>query len=109
MPLFTLPGVPTDIWTCKIGETLPNPLPKGADAPIRKAVEQAYKEITGFEADFCFSGWGGMLTSGERNSIAGPVPSLDDMAREQITLLKEVGILDRVINFALQDKLLGLN
>jgi hypothetical protein len=33
------------------------------------AVERAYREITGFEPEFLFSGWGGSLTKGERKVV----------------------------------------
>lgn len=68
-----------DIWRCKIGENIgPNSLPSGADAPMRQAVKKAYKELTGLEPDFIFSGWGSELTDGERyvvDPINNPSPS----------------------------------
>jgi hypothetical protein len=62
------------IWECKIGmrEGTKVRLPGGADAPMRKAVERAFLELTGVEAHFNFSGWGGTLTRGEREVIDGP-------------------------------------
>ncbi len=54
-----------NIWTCKIGENV-DALPPGADSPMRAAVARAYREITGRDPDFIFSGWGGALTEGER-------------------------------------------
>lgn len=53
------------IWTCKIGGVYEGDLPDGADAPMRRAVEKAYREITGVDADFNFSGWGGELSASE--------------------------------------------
>jgi|GEM_PF-5455912 len=52
------------IWDCKIGIKAGTSvvLPAGSDFPMRVAVEKAFKEITGLDADFCFSGWGGELT-----------------------------------------------
>ena len=52
------------IWTCKIGEV--TNMPAGGDAPLRNAVAKAYRELTGQDDDFIFSGWGGELTEGER-------------------------------------------
>lgn len=52
------------IWTCKIGE-IAN-VPAAGDAPLRDAVVKAYRELTGQDDDFIFSGWGGELTEGER-------------------------------------------
>jgi hypothetical protein len=54
-----------EIWFCKIGET-DRSLPYGADFPMRRAVEAAYREITGEASAFIFSGWGGDLTESER-------------------------------------------
>lgn len=54
------------IWTCKIGEVDAEKLPCGADLPMRKAIVAAYRQITGEEPEFIFSGWGGELDEGER-------------------------------------------
>lgn len=56
------------IWTCKIGGNLPN-LPDGADTPMREATRRAYKELTGVEAEFSFTGWGGTLDERERDEL----------------------------------------
>jgi hypothetical protein len=56
------------IWECKIGEDVVE-LPPGADGPMRMAVGVAYKAVTGKEAKFCFSGWGGQLTPIERDCV----------------------------------------
>lgn len=48
------------IWYCKIGECTEEELHdrfgRGMDSPMRAAVEQAYREITGKEPNFIFSG-----------------------------------------------------
>lgn len=56
------------IWYCKIGECEQADLDKwnGADLPMREAIARAYKEVTGKEPDFIFSGWGAELTEPER-------------------------------------------
>lgn len=54
------------IWQCKIGEVDASKLPSGADLPMRKAIARAYKEITGEDPQFIFSGWGAELTEDER-------------------------------------------
>lgn len=56
------------IWGCKIGLKPGKSvvLPGGCDAPMRRAVEEAFLRITGQEADFCFSGWGEELTKDEK-------------------------------------------
>lgn len=53
-------------WSCRIGEIPRDKLGGGLDAPMRDAVERAYREVTGEEPKFVFSGWGGGLSPGER-------------------------------------------
>lgn len=65
------------IWDCKIGEIDPLKLPKGADGPMRKAIEKAYYDLTGEWPDFVFSGWGAELTEGERRVIEESDEDLD--------------------------------
>ena len=57
------------IWDCKIGEVDESLLPDGADWPMRRAVQEAYRQLTGKEPQFTFSGWGGSLTEGEREVV----------------------------------------
>jgi hypothetical protein len=68
----------TKIWYCKIGECTEEELhriyPHGADLPMRRAVEKAYLEITGKEADFTFSGWGAELSEPERAVVENREP-----------------------------------
>lgn len=61
------------IWECKIGlkEGTVVEMPGGSDFPMRMAVEKAFKEITGLECDFNFSGWGAELTELEKAVING--------------------------------------
>lgn len=62
------------IWSCKIGEIDGNSIPSDADNPMRKAVEKAYRELTGEDAKFTFSGWGGELTELERAVVENRLP-----------------------------------
>lgn len=62
------------IWSCKIGEASPGQVPPGADAPMREAVERAYREITGEDPKFIFSGWGAELDEGERAVVENRLP-----------------------------------
>lgn len=66
-------NVPHGIWACKIGEAgvLHE---RGLDLPMRKAVAAAYREITGEEPDFIFSGWRGELTEPERAVVENRLP-----------------------------------
>ncbi len=57
-------------WDCKIGEIDEDLLPDGADQPLRDAVAKAYKRLTGRDANFLFSGWGGTLTESERAVVS---------------------------------------
>jgi hypothetical protein len=56
-------------WTCKIGIMGNVDLPPGADWPMRKAVEQAFFDLTGKQSDFNFSGWGAKLEDGEYDVV----------------------------------------
>jgi hypothetical protein len=69
------------IWDCKIGEISAHVLPDGADAPMRQAVQQAYRNLTGADPDFCFSGWGGELTEPERAVHENREPSAEYEAK----------------------------
>lgn len=55
------------IWDCTIGEV--EDVPDGADAPMRRAVREAYVKLTGKEPVFLFSGWGGQLTDVQREVV----------------------------------------
>ncbi len=63
------------IWSCKIGEVGPASVPDGGDSPLRQAVQAAYKELTGSDDKFCFSGWGAELTESERAAYEHRTPS----------------------------------
>ena len=54
-----------NIWECKIGGKV-SFMPRGADAPMREAIAKAFREVTGEEPEFIFSGWGAELTEGEK-------------------------------------------
>jgi hypothetical protein len=65
------------IWYCKIGEIDAKNLEQwnGADLPMRAAIERAYKDVTGEDAQFCFSGWGGELDEAERAAVEDRLPN----------------------------------
>lgn len=71
------------IWSCKIGECEEKDLldPQGryygADWPMRRAVQEAYFQVTGKQSNFTFSGWAAELTEGERACVENrpPAPS----------------------------------
>lgn len=58
-------------WTCTIGNVDGVEIPNGGDAPMRRAVEQAFKAVTGEEHDACFSGWGDRFTLQQLSVISG--------------------------------------
>ncbi len=62
------------IWSCKIGEVDRARLPQGSDLPMRRAVEQAYYDLTGIRPDFIFSGWGAELDEIERDIVLSTGP-----------------------------------
>lgn len=64
-------GNEPECWTCVIGEVDRALLPDGSDLPMRKAVQQAYLELTGQQANFCFSGWGYTLDETQRATERG--------------------------------------
>lgn len=63
------------IWSCKIGETDRVLLPDGCDSPMRDAVHDAFKQITGHAPHFILSGWGAELTEPERAAVENREPS----------------------------------
>lgn len=64
--------MPERIWTCKIGAA--ESVPPGGDFPMREAIARAYRELTGSDPEFIFSGWGGELTEGERACVEDRLP-----------------------------------
>lgn len=67
---------PTPIWECKIGiiDDGSVNLPPACDVPMREAVQRAYLEITGREAEFTFSGWSAELTEPELAVVEDRLP-----------------------------------
>lgn len=67
-PIIPGLGIQTANWSCTIGSDSvdPNLLPMGCDLPMRQAIKRAYREITGKDAEFVFSGWSAKLTPGQR-------------------------------------------
>lgn len=57
------------VWTCKIGSLGQLDIPGGADLPMRQAIKQAFYDLTGKDADICFSGWNGDLTEIEEKML----------------------------------------
>ena len=62
------------VWFCKIGSLENLAMPNGADLPMRQAIQKAFEEITGVNAEFCFSGWGGELTESEIACVLNKQP-----------------------------------
>lgn len=58
-------------WSCKIGVVGGVEVPPGGDYPMQIAVEKAFKEVTGRDAEATFSGWGSQFTPGELAVISG--------------------------------------
>lgn len=71
------------VWDCQIGGIDRKALRPGSDAPLRQAVEAAFLDLTGKEAEFCFSGWGGKLTAVQLNIVRPaefPLPERESSA-----------------------------
>jgi hypothetical protein len=75
------------IWSCKIGATDQSALPSGSDAPMRRAVEEAYEALTGHESEFNFSGWNAQLTEGERAVIENRWPRYQPVEADKYVLV----------------------
>ena len=61
------------VWTCKIGGRVGR-LSGGADAPMRRAVADAFTAETGCPVEFCFSGWGDDLDESELAVVEDRAP-----------------------------------
>jgi hypothetical protein len=68
------------IWKCKVGGVCGD-LTSGADFPMRAAIAKAFKETTGSDSDFIFSGWAAELTEGERAVHENREPSAEYYAK----------------------------
>lgn len=64
------------IWDCKIGEVPEELLVDGADHPMRVAVAESYRKLTGQEPNFIFSGWGAKLSEAEEAVVGEYDPPL---------------------------------
>ena len=65
------------MWKCEIGIVGKHPLPYGADKPMREAIARAFRELTGRDPEFLFSGWGNELTDEQRVIVAANGPGID--------------------------------
>lgn len=68
------------VWTCKVG--FAGPLPSGSDGPMRDAIAAAYRQLTGREPEFVFSGWAGELTEGELACVENRMPDPEKVLAE---------------------------
>ncbi len=57
------------VWQCKVGVKGDVDLPWGADLPMRQAIQKAFREVTGVDAEFTFSGWNAQLTESEKKVV----------------------------------------
>lgn len=71
-----------NVWQCQIGYA--GSLPKGADWPMRLAISNGFRGITGREPKFIFSGWGHKLSEEylavveDREPTPTPTPTPDE-------------------------------
>lgn len=61
-------------WSCKIGPASRGDLPSCSDAPMRTAVEAAFRKLTGHDPEWTFSGWAYDLTEAERAVVEHRLP-----------------------------------
>jgi hypothetical protein len=65
------------IWFCKVGGEA-DFFESGADQPMRRAIAKAFREVTGRDPQFTFSGWGQELTESERAVVEDREPKICD-------------------------------
>lgn len=76
------------IWYCKVGTLHDIDLPDGADWPMRKAIRQAFADVTGQDDEFCFSGWSAELTESEIAVVENREPVRELVANESPEMLR---------------------
>ena len=70
---------PTErIWTCTIGGPVGD-LPRQPDFTMRRAVFDAFRNLTGVDAEYCFSGWGRGALSRVERAIVDNDPTVDEI------------------------------
>lgn len=79
------------IWFCKVGgET--DFFEKGADLPMRRAIAKAFRDLTGRDPEFTFSGWGQELTEAERAVVENREPKRCEIDHPHFYACKHCGI-----------------
>lgn len=68
-------GCTVKVWECKIGW---GDVSGEADVPMRRAVAEAFRQLTGHEPQFIFSGWGGRLSEAELAVVEDRLPRAAD-------------------------------
>jgi hypothetical protein len=69
---------PEAVWQCRIGVATRAELPPGSDAPLRDAVEEAFRNLLGREPLATFSGWGEKFTESEWACIENREPRYEE-------------------------------
>lgn len=82
---------PERIWFCKVGGPT-DFFQRAADIPMRNAIAKAFRDVTGLDPEFIFSGWGGELTEGERAVVENRAPSLCEINQPHQYECKRCGI-----------------
>lgn len=77
-----LPRPTNTVWQCKVGCIGPLEVPQGGDAPMRDAVERAFRRTIGVDPEFTFSGWAAELTEGELAVVEDRPPERSKVTRE---------------------------
>jgi hypothetical protein len=79
----------TKYWTCIIGDANKDDLKAGCDTPMRDAVNNAFTETVGYDADICWSGWS---NERDRVDVINGVWSMDEsdpIYKTIVCILKE--------------------
>lgn len=91
---------PSGIWGCQIGDC-PVALPGGSDLPMRDAVADAYRKLTGRDPEFIFSGWRDTLTEERVAVVEDRLPDPEVLiaaARKRIDeAMEEIDMCERWI------------
>lgn len=91
------------VWTCKIVVKADAALPDGFDSPPRRAAIDAVANVVGDAYLACFSGWGGTLTSSEREVMVESQPRggsaeelIEDAGGESVPDVRPTTFIDTV-------------
>lgn len=92
-----------EFWTCVIGPARRKDLPNGADWPLRKAVQKAFEQTSGYSHEVCSSGWGCNSEEAAKASIKRAfvyAVNKTNTPEPELRKLTSVELLQLLTNFA---------